>query len=223
MSRAKTPDRAILLSPNAMPPIRFGALALSEGRLDISGKPDFDDFARALACADYLEDNAPLWKADLFAYAETRLDWKDRIDALIDAGTYTEATVKQYRYVSTNVAPDRRLPGLSFSHHAEVASLPASEQVEWLTTAKTEHLSASELRRKIRRAKRVTILSGQASAYQEIYSKIADAAYAASDACKAIVQQDAAHAEEQIRVAREQLMTCAEHVQTLRGMNGKQQ
>jgi hypothetical protein len=48
----------------------------------------------------------------------------------------------------------RRRGGLSFSHHAEVAGLPAEEQELWLDRAEVARLSVRSLRSELRRARR---------------------------------------------------------------------
>ena len=68
------------------------------------------------------------WLADWIVYGESREDWKEQIDALIDVEALTEQSVRQYRYIAKSVPKARRLKGVPFGHHAEVASLSADEQ-----------------------------------------------------------------------------------------------
>lgn len=203
-----------------LPPIKFGAIHLTVEGVTIQGKPAFADFESALACASYLEERSPFWKADLFAYAATRADWDDLIDGIIDAGRYTKRSVDEYRYVAKNVPSANRVEGVSFSHHHAVASLPSGDQRQWLETAKSEHLSTAELRRKIRKSKRVTVLRGQAKQLADLQAAIQDAAESAAEACYTIPRQDATHGEQYLSEARNHLDTCEEALMALRKLAG---
>jgi hypothetical protein len=58
-------------------------------------------------------------------------------------------TLRNYAWVASRIDPLRRHDGLSFQHHAEVASMPEPEQELWLRRAETEHWSRNELRRRL--------------------------------------------------------------------------
>ena len=203
-----------------LPPIKFGAIHLTVEGVTIQGKPAFSDFESALACASYLEERSPFWKARLFAYARTRPDWEKLINQVIDAGRYTKRSVDEYVYVANNVPPENVVEGVSFSHHHVVSSLPSGDQRQWLETAKTEHLSTAELRRKIRKSKRVTVLRGQAKQLADLQAAIQDAAESAAEACYTIPRQDATHGEQYLSEARNHLDTCEEALMALRKLAG---
>src|SRR5688500_8457271 len=54
------------------------------------------------------------------------------------------ATLSNHARVSQRVPLDRRRPGLSWSHHREVAALEPHDQLAWLERAETERLSLEE-------------------------------------------------------------------------------
>ena len=56
-------------------------------------------------------------------------------------------------YVAGRFDVARRRPGLSFSHHAEVASLPPEEQEIWLDRAEVGGLSVRAVRHELREAR----------------------------------------------------------------------
>jgi hypothetical protein len=58
-------------------------------------------------------------------------------------------TLRNYAWVAGRFDPARRRAGLSFQHHAELASMPEPEQELWLQRAETEHWSRNELRRRL--------------------------------------------------------------------------
>lgn len=59
-------------------------------------------------------------------------------------------TCANYQSISKRVPPGRRRPGVSFSIHGEVASLPPEQQVEWLEIAAKEGLTKQEVRDRLR-------------------------------------------------------------------------
>lgn len=59
-------------------------------------------------------------------------------------------TLRNYAWVAGRFRPSRRRDGLSFQHHAEVASMAEAEQELWLRRAESGHWSRNELRRRVR-------------------------------------------------------------------------
>jgi hypothetical protein len=53
---------------------------------------------------------------------------------------YNERTLRLIKNTSENIESGRRLPDLSFSHHAEVASLAPEKQTEFLNKAVLKQL-----------------------------------------------------------------------------------
>ncbi len=154
--------RKTTTAPDAMEPIRIGCYVLTMTGLEVHGEPTFPEHQGVFDFINRAVKASAWWAADWVAYGESREDWQDKIDQLVDAEFFTEGTLKQYRYVAQNVPPSRRLDGVSFSVHAEVAGLDAKEQREWLARAKDHGWSKRELRAAIRAAERTQILSGQA-------------------------------------------------------------
>lgn len=205
-----------------LPTIRFGGIHLTADGVTFHGKPDFGDYENAMRCAVYLEDKAPFWKADLLEYGHKRIDWAGFLDAVVDAGTFTKSTISQYRYVARAVPAERRVEGLSFSHHEAVASLPGSDQRGYLERAKRDHLSVSALKQVVRKSKAVRrILKGQASELANAQDAVTIAAHDAAAACKEIAADDCKHAEKKLGAARRLLDTCELAVKTLRKAQGK--
>lgn len=217
MAPTKT-DAVAVRQPRAL---TFGAFHLTADGVTVKGKPEFGDWDSALAAADYLELKCPFWKADLFAYAQTRPDWEHLIDAVIDAGTYTKRTVDQYRYVAKNVPAENRMEGLSFSHHEAVAALPSGDQKIFLKKAKSEHLSVAETKAAVRKVRHTKILRGQASELAKAQDRVALYAENAIEACRAITRDDCKKAEKSIAAARRALDDCENAVAIFRKATGK--
>lgn len=204
-----------------LPPIKIGGFHLSAQGMTVVGKPPLGDYESALVFAQKAHDCAGFWLADLLTYADSRPDWAGVVDSVIDSETLTEATVKQYRYVARNVKAEQRMEGLSFAHHAEVASLPVGEQTRYLTEARGEGWSAAQLRREIKRSKAGKVIQGQAEDIRSILSQVADAAWLAEQACHGIAHQDGRQASERIAEARKHLETCERHVAALQALIGR--
>lgn len=67
---------------------------------------------------------------------------------------YDPQTLMNMVYVASKVDISRRRESLSWSHHAEVASIPGDDQERWLAHAESERLSVRDLREEIRRDRR---------------------------------------------------------------------
>jgi hypothetical protein len=85
---------------------------------------------------------------------------------------YDVQTLMNMVYVSSRFEPEERCPELSWSHHAEVAALPAEERGRWLRVAAERRLSVRCLRGEIRTAERPT--RGTDGADREIQRPTAD-------------------------------------------------
>jgi hypothetical protein len=60
-------------------------------------------------------------------------------------------TLRNYQWVSENVAVVRRRTNLSWSHHQEIAAMKPNEQEYWLNLAELNKWSRNELRREVKR------------------------------------------------------------------------
>jgi len=199
-----------------------GGFSLTATGVTVSGNPAFGSWESALDLAVYMEQRSPFWKADLLVYANKRPDWGGFIDAVIDAGTFTESTVQQYRSVAKRVPAENRVEGLSFSHHEKVASLPVEDQRKYLDKAKAEHLSVSALDRVVKKARKVKrVLSGQATELAKAYDAVVEAAHEAAEFCREIPAHDAKDAERKIGRAIAALSKCDTALVKLRKAQGK--
>lgn len=226
--RLVKPSSAVSVTAEVTPrDIRFesdeGGLYLTATGLVIKGKPLFGDWENALIMADEMERRSPFWKADLLAYAYKRPDWEGLIDAVIDAGRFTEATVRQYRSLSARVPRSDRVEGLSLSHHEAVAALPSEDKRELLTKAKREHLSVSALKQVVRQSRKVKrVLKGQASELAKAHDAVVQHAHEAAEHCQAIPRHDCKDAEKLIAKAIRALERTSDALDAYRKAQGKQ-
>ena len=124
----------------------IGGFAFHATGVTISGAPTFDEYLGMLDFATRAVQGSQWWLADLLKYGEHRPDWQERLQQVMDATTYSEATIKSLKYLGENVAPPRRRSDLPIALHFEVAPLPEKEQSAWLEKAAVEGWSQRDLR-----------------------------------------------------------------------------
>lgn len=99
-----------------------------------------------------ITDASGWWQGDWLVYGQDR--FPDRYQRALQETGLDYQTLRNYAWVARTFPPARRRPGLSFQHHAEVASLTAAEQDEWLMQAEESSWSRNMLRRQLQ-ARRV--------------------------------------------------------------------
>ena len=105
----------------------------------------FDDWA-AVGCRLARLSTACAWLlGDWLVFGAEA--YGDRYKRAVDTTRLDYQTLRNYAWVASRFAPHRRRDGLSFQHHAEVASLPEPQQELWLQRAETMGWSRNELRR----------------------------------------------------------------------------
>ncbi len=92
------------------------------------------------------------WIGDWLVYGNER--YGERYARAARATGYDPQSLMNLVYVASRFRPERRRPGLSWSHHAEVAALLPVEQERWLELAERERMSVRSLRAELRTARR---------------------------------------------------------------------
>jgi hypothetical protein len=92
------------------------------------------------------------WIGDWLRYGNAR--YGDRYGPAARVTGYDLQSLRNMAYVAGRFNPRRRRDRLSFSHHAELASLPTPEQDVWLDRAEASRLSVHGLRSELRRTRR---------------------------------------------------------------------
>lgn len=103
--------------------------------LEVRGKPSFEACERLWDSLLLMEKTIQFAIGDAWHYFEER--WGERASQIVsDRVGWSLDTLRNYRWVSERVAPNRRrLDKLSFSHHQKVAQCAPREQEKWLTQA----------------------------------------------------------------------------------------
>jgi hypothetical protein len=99
-------------------------------------------------------DATSWWLGDWVVFGEQQ--YGQRYRHAIQATGLDYQTLRNYAVVARRFKPSRRRDNLSFQHHAEVCALSDHEQDEWMDLAAQNHWSKSELRSRIRSARRLS-------------------------------------------------------------------
>jgi hypothetical protein len=93
------------------------------------------------------------WIGDWLRYGNQR--WGERYVRAARLTGYDAQTLMNMVYVASSYEPSQRHEKLSWTHHAEIAALEATEREALLRRAEDERLSARCLRDELRRLRRV--------------------------------------------------------------------
>lgn len=151
-------------SPTRLPrvePITIGHYTLTATGLTVKGKPSFEAHQ---GVGDFIQNahkSSGFWLADWLRYGESRTDWQDRLDQVVESTGMSEKTVKNIRSVG-RIEASRRRDDVPFALHETVSGLPPEEQSEWLAKAAEHGWDRRELRLEIRASRRRRIIEGQA-------------------------------------------------------------
>lgn len=97
----------------------------------------WEEYCRALRLLSTLQTAVQWWLGDALVRGK-RLFGEAFATAAMAATKHSPSTLQDLHYVCARIAPSRRDPELSFSHHREVANLDPAAQVKWLKHAR-EH------------------------------------------------------------------------------------
>lgn len=115
---------------------------VSEIGLKITARLSYDQWADMMKGIQRAH-RSMLWiLGDGFVYGEGKFG--EAFSQAIE--DYSRESARNAMWVSARVDPVRRITALSWSHHQQVASLPADEQDKFLRAAVEKHLSVHELR-----------------------------------------------------------------------------
>lgn len=89
--------------------------------------------------------------ADWIVYGER--EYPKRMAQAVEVTLLHPETLKNYARIADRVAPDRRIPGVPITIHAEVASLEPEQQTLWLEKARDNKWRREDLRNALRPVK----------------------------------------------------------------------
>lgn len=104
-----------------------------------------------LRAAEEMVQAVQFWIGDWLRYGER--NYGEKYAQAVEATGYAIKTLQNAQFVAEHVSPSRRRERLSFSIHAEVASMKPKDQDRWLAKAETEGMTRKDLRIAIKREK----------------------------------------------------------------------
>lgn len=165
------PKRALAKIP-PIRPIVIGPYTLTATGCEVHGRPTMEQHEGVGAFIKRAHKASGWWLADWLRYGESRQDWAERLQQLVDATGMSEKTAKNARAIGA-IEPSRRRDGVEFSLHGLVAAMEPDQQTYWLEEAEANGWTYRDLRASIHAAKRTRIIDGQAvlaGMYRVIYA-----------------------------------------------------
>lgn len=143
-------------------PIKLPGFELRDCEAVPIGTPTIREWQGALLFATQAQESSSYWVGDLVAYADTRVEWREKLDQAKVITGKKEGTLHNLGSIARRVRLDERKLSPSIEHSAIVASLAVDEQRLWLTKAREEHLNRRDFRMEVRAGKRRAMLTGTA-------------------------------------------------------------
>jgi hypothetical protein len=100
-----------------------------------------------------ISESSAWWLGDWLIYGQSQ--YPDRYMRALQQTSLDYQTLRNYAWVARRYPVKRRRLGLSFQHHAELASLPDDEQNEWLDRAEKFGWSRNELRNRLKASRKI--------------------------------------------------------------------
>jgi N6-adenosine-specific RNA methylase IME4 len=154
-------------------PIALDGFTLHARGVEAHGKPTAKQWVAVAQYAAATEAASPYWIGSLMAYAESRDDWREKLDQMVSLTGLSEKTIRNHTAVVRSVEPPELELAPTFSHAAAVAGLTRPQQTRVLTNAKLEGWTVSQTARAVRHIKRPLVLEGQAELageYRVVYA-----------------------------------------------------
>ena len=117
---------------------------LSTSGLKITKKLTYDQWEQVGKSLKHIQGCIQWWIGDWLRYGEA--EYGEKYSQAMDETDYEYGTLRNSVYVAGSIPPERRVEGLSFSHHAQVAALPPAEQDEKLKQACHDKMTVRQLR-----------------------------------------------------------------------------
>lgn len=123
---------------------------LTEVGLEVSGKPDFEDWMEYGKSLKTLEGTARQFAIGDWIVAGFDTYEHGKWEAVQQVwGNDAKETLRKYEWVASSIKSVLRRTDLSFSHHEVIADLAPDKQRQWLEKAAENKWSVSTLRQKI--------------------------------------------------------------------------
>lgn len=127
-----------------------GPFELKATGLVVKGKPTAKQWDQAGGMLCQAHGALQWWIGDWLLYGEGKPEWGDKYAEACERFGREEQTLKNYKWVASEVQLSVRTDNLSWEHHKLVAPFTTSKQKRLLRKAEKEGWSVAELRKEIR-------------------------------------------------------------------------
>ncbi|MEU5979499.1 LmbU family transcriptional regulator [Streptomyces sp. NPDC047315] len=132
-------------------PAQRGRVLTTKVGLHLPPGIDFEEWERTGCRLSGIVDSSSWWLGDWLVYGKRH--YADRYQRGIRAAGLSYQTLRNYAWVARRFPPERRREALTFQHHAEITSLPVTEQDRWLDRAEENGWTTKQLRGALRTAR----------------------------------------------------------------------
>ncbi len=125
--------------------IQFKSFVLKENGLEIIGEPSFDEW---IECGNFIKrakGAVHFWIGDWLNFGER--SWGEKYKEAIEMTGFDYGTLRNDKWVTSQIPSERRKERLSFDHHYTVANLDEEQQDELLQKAASENLNTKDFRK----------------------------------------------------------------------------
>jgi site-specific DNA-methyltransferase (adenine-specific) len=148
--------------------IEYSSFRLHKNGLEPIGNPSFEQWEEAGKFIRKAEGAVHFWIGDWLNYGEQK--YGETFSQAIDETNYDYGTLRNDKSVASRVELSRRRDNLSWSHHAEVASLKPEDQDKLLEKAVKEELTSKDLRKLVGEKKKLPAPALPQGKYNVIYA-----------------------------------------------------
>lgn len=143
-------------------PIKLDGFELRQTAAVAIGTPSLKEWQAAFELASASSESSPYWVGDLLGYAESRAEWKERLDQAMSYTGLSRQRLIDLGYLCRHVEPDVRALAPSVEHARAVAPLPPKEQRRWLRQATTEGWTRRDMKLEMQAAQKRGVVRGTA-------------------------------------------------------------
>lgn len=116
--------------------------------IEIIGNPSFEEWEQCGTVLGRVEKAVHWWIGDWLNWGEQT--WGEMYAQAMDETGFDYSTIRNDKWVSSQIELSRRRDNLSWSHHQEIAALEPGEQDRLLEQAEANGWTRQELRREVR-------------------------------------------------------------------------
>lgn len=129
--------------------LEIASFKLDQRGLIAIGNPTFEEWLECGKFINHSSESVLLWIGDWLNYGEFK--WGETYRQATSMYDFDITTMRNAKWISYKIPPERRRKGLSFNHYNIVAGLDEEEQDKYLDRAVKEKISVHNFRQLVRK------------------------------------------------------------------------